>query len=64
MGRLEVAECPPVLDETPGLETIVDFFEIDRLLLQGAPKTLDTDAVEVSAAALHCEAHTHFSQRR
>lgn len=49
---LGVVECHPVLDDTPGLEAVSDFFEIDRLLLQAAPQPFDKDIVQISASVV------------
>jgi len=48
MWPLGVVECYPILDDASGLEPVSDFFEIDRLLFQGAPQPLDKDVVEVT----------------
>lgn len=43
-----VVKGHPVLDDAAGFEVIVDFFEIDGLLLQGSPQALDEDVVETA----------------
>ena len=49
MGPPGVVECHPVFVDIPGLETVADFFEIDRLLLQAPLQPFDEDVVEVTA---------------
>lgn len=43
---LDIVEHHPVADHPPGPEAVIDFLEIDRLLLQGSPKSFDEDIVE------------------
>ncbi len=33
--------CHPFLDHAPGLDAVVDFFEVDGVLRQGAPQAFD-----------------------
>lgn len=62
MGPLGVVERYPILDHAPGLEAIIDLFEIDRFLLQAPPQSLNEDVVEVSASTIHRVAHARFGQ--
>ena len=47
MRTLGVVEGHPVFDDSSGLEAVLDFFEIDGLLLEAAPQPFDEDVVEV-----------------
>jgi len=64
MWPLGVVECYPILDDASGLQAVSDFFEIDRLLFQGAPQPLDKDVAEVTTPPIHRDAHPSFGQRR
>lgn len=48
-----VVERHPVLDHTPGLEAVGDFFEINGLLLQAASQPFDKDVVQITPASIH-----------
>jgi hypothetical protein len=49
MGPPGVVECDPAVDDMSGVESVRDLCEVDRLLLQGSPETLDEDVVEEAA---------------
>jgi hypothetical protein len=63
-GPLGVVECHPVLDDPPGLETVTDLLELDRLLLQAPLQPFDEDVVEVTATPIHRGAAPNFVQCR
>ena len=43
MRPFAVVEPYPVIDDPLGLEAVIDFVQIDCLLLQGSPEPLDED---------------------
>ncbi len=62
MGAFGIIEGHPSADHPPCVETVGDFFEIDSFLLQGAPKPLDEDVVEIATAPIHRDTHTSVDQ--
>lgn len=52
-GSLAVVKCHLVLDDASGPVAVSNFFEIDRLLLQAAPKPFDEGVIQVSTAPIH-----------
>mgnify|MGYP000082156355 FL=1 len=53
MRLLSVVEPDPVIDDPLGLETVIDFVQIDCLLLQESQERLDEDIVQIAAAPIH-----------
>ena len=48
MRPLAVVETDPVIDDPLGFETVIDFVQIDCLLLQRSPEPLDEDVVQIA----------------
>lgn len=53
MWPLSVVKPDPVVDDAFGLEAVLQFVQIDSLLLEGPPEPFDEDIVEVSSSAIH-----------
>ena len=64
MRPLSVVELDPVIDDLLGLETVIDFVQIDCLLLQGSPKPLNEDVVQIATASIHRDFDLSLRQRR
>ena len=60
MGAFGVVECHPALDAAVSFEAVSDLLKVYSVLLQGSPKALDEDVVQISTAAIHRDAHAHF----
>jgi hypothetical protein len=45
-------EPEPIIDDLLCLEPIGDFGQIDRLLFQGSPQSLDEDVVQATSSAI------------
>lgn len=50
---LSVVKSDPAVDDAFGLEAVLQFVQLDGLLLQGPPQTLDKYVVEVSPPTIH-----------
>ena len=64
MRPFAVVEPYPVIDDPFGLETVIDFVQIDCLLLQGSPEPLDEDVVQIAASPIHRDFDIGLRQRR
>ena len=53
MRAFAVVEPYPVIDGPLGLETVIDFVQIDCLLLQRSPEPLNEDVVQIAAPPIH-----------
>ena len=53
VGSLGVVKSDPVVDDAFGLEPVLQFIQINGLLLQRAPQSLNEDVVEITAPAIH-----------
>lgn len=53
MGPLGVIEPDPVFDHGFGLESVLQFLQIDGFLFEGSPPPFDEDIVEVTATPIH-----------
>lgn len=62
MGALRVVKADPVFDHAFGLETILQFVQINGLLFEGPPQSFDEDVVEISASAIHRYFDTRLGQ--
>ena len=62
MAPSVVVEGHPTADPLARLATACEGMQIDALLLQGAPQSLDEDVVEKAAAPVHRDAHAGISQ--
>lgn len=63
-GALGVEEPVPGADHPPGLEAVLDFFQVDRLLFQGSSQRLNEEVVHKSALSVHQDMHSGVAQRR
>jgi hypothetical protein len=61
---LAVVEPDPVIDDPLGLETVIDFVQIDCLLLQGSPEPLAEDVVQIATAPIHRDFDIGLGQSR
>ena len=53
MRLLAVVEPDPVINDPLGFETVIDFVQIDCLLLQRSPEPLDEDVVQIATGPIH-----------
>ena len=53
LGALRIVKANPVINDPSRLETAGDFMQIDGLLLQGSPHSLNKDVVQITAPAIH-----------
>ena len=63
MRAFAVVEPYPVIDDPLGLEAVIDFVQIDCLLLQGSPEPLDEDVVQIAAPPIHRDFDIGLRQR-
>lgn len=50
---LGIVEPDPVVDDAFGFEAVLQFVQINGLLLEGSPQALDEDIVEVSPPTIY-----------
>ncbi len=53
MGPFGVVEADPLADDPFGLEAVRQLVQVDRLVFERAPQTLDEDVVHAAAPAVH-----------
>ena len=53
MGPLGVVEVDPFADDPFGLEAIGQFVEVNRLVFERPPESLDEDVIHAAAPAVH-----------
>ena len=59
-----VLEDHPVYDGIAGMEAVLNVFQIDRFLLQGAPQPFKEDVVEtITPMPVHRDADVGFGRR-
>ena len=54
----DVVEADPLVDDTPGLEAVGKVVQIDSLVFERAPQSLDEDVVQATAPAVHRDTDT------
>ena len=53
MWPLSVVKSDPAVDDAFGLEAVLQFVQVDSLLLERSPEPFDEDVVEVSPPPVH-----------
>lgn len=53
MWPLSVEKFHPAVDDTFGLEAVLQFVQVNSLLFGGSPEPFDEDFVEVSPLSVH-----------
>ena len=62
MGPLGVVEVDPFADNPFGLEAIRQFVEVNRLVFERPPESLDEDVVHAAAPAVHGDRDLQVSE--
>jgi len=63
MGPLGVVKADPFLNDPLGLEAVLQFRQVNRLLFQRSPEALDEDVVQIAPSAIHRDPHIGLGQR-